>query len=1542
MSSRGLLVWLGRQSFRSTTVIALVSTLLVMAGAAGLRKVVATRAATAAATALPNREMSRNLSASGIIAGTANGQKVVGVFDGTFDAKTQKITLLNSKSGTLQATFKAFGRSNATTPLPENSYTRTFVRSCANPSGTVPCQPTAPANTVSGEMQISNTGSLKFYNTRLVFTDFLDARGGIPTTANAYFNDGQVALNGKLGVSRDYGDIDPSSSQTRVWSFSFPSSSLQSFYFRYTIVADIGVATESVEPAAIQNDADRTITINGQGFNSPTVTLLNSSGATVATLSSTVVSASQLTATVPTGTATGIYSVQVTNSGGTAGGVGSSTLVGRLTVTGVPDGVHTGAITTFGDTGPYRINANTTISGTILPGTVIYVDNGVNLLVGAGLTANGGIPGVPATSPAQIVFTRSPGATIWGGLDATSPSTSELTLKNCVIEYGGSLGGAQVDISGSGRTLRFTDSISRRSGGYGLRATGNSDFFTGFTRSRIENNASVAILLSANAALGVGSTGAGMGDLDASNANTRVPDQSYYFSAANVIRGNGINAAENVIQIDAAANDFTRSGVLVGQGDIPIRIRGASGNPSTVGNSNGSPGAELSINPTALIQLDAGMDLKAGDGTLFGNIAANGYAGYSHSPNANTGISQRITFDKIPGGGNFGALFFSSTSAGSSILNFVSVRNGGTSPSGTAQVIIDNINYTFNFTNSESNNSSSYGLQYRGSTSVLRTNTTYSSNTTGTENVISTAATISTIAGGNFGDGNQANQAPLLNAALTAVDPGRGIYIAEEQRTGGWFIRFVNTTNATLKIAGIDVPANSIKLLTKGVNQVGAEQPNNWPMDSTDLLAIKNIALSPNKDILYFTSFGGGFRLVRGINVSPGQAKGTTPLNISNAAALVGGETVMPVTVGNVGTVYNDPDQPNNKFGLLENDIRGMAVNPVSGDIYIADLNREKVFRLTTGGTISDFAGVGRSANPPTFIWKPFPFPASGSSPDATAVLIYQPEAITVSDDGTTVYISDGLYGRVIRVKAGKAELVTQLGTFTSGVYDQSANPMPGGLALHGGKLYISNTNSHTIVGIDNPGNVSADVSPASGNGSTTTPAINLIAGTPGTTCSFTPSACGDGGTISGMGFDLRFMASNLMSDSNGLLIADQGREYRARIRYLNLSGSPATLANVTVPAGQGNTIAGSGLPDPYNGGLATSAILDSPVGVAVDNNGNAFIAESSDNSSGSALRFVNRGSTSITLLGQTVAPGNIIRVNRDANSISNDESTNPLNAYFYGLQGLKWTSEGLYIVDTNGKLVPTAQGLRTSKLRFLNLSNAAVTFYGSITVQPGEIKTIAGGSTDPSSIGDGEIATSAKLLGTTDVEVDPTTKDIYLSEAYVNNRRVRKILRSTGVISSLSLAANVNYTGLAFDNSGRLLIAASGTMSGQILRETGVGTGTFAVVTSSLAISRPRDIVVDSSDNLYVMNSGTQQILKLPIGGGTATNFAGTANSGGFAGDGGNPTSAQIDIDASDIDIDSTGGTVTNTMQTSNITISSTGEVIFADSKNNRIRRIR
>ena len=153
-----------------------------MAGAVGLHRVTASRAITktAASSALPARHLS-TLPAG---AASTNDGKIVGVVEGKFDAKTQQITILKSSSSDLKSVFKAFGRSDANTVLPDSSHTKAFTRSCANPNGSgnsaVNCLSTAPVNTVSGEMKITNTGTRKFYNTRLVFTDFLDQRGGIP------------------------------------------------------------------------------------------------------------------------------------------------------------------------------------------------------------------------------------------------------------------------------------------------------------------------------------------------------------------------------------------------------------------------------------------------------------------------------------------------------------------------------------------------------------------------------------------------------------------------------------------------------------------------------------------------------------------------------------------------------------------------------------------------------------------------------------------------------------------------------------------------------------------------------------------------------------------------------------------------------------------------------------------------------------------------------------------------------------------------------------------------------------------------------------------------------------------------------------------------------------------------------------------------------------------------------------------------------------------------------------------------------------------
>src|SRR5207249_916522 len=180
-------------------------------------------------------------------------------------------------------------------------------------------------------------------------------------------------------------------------------------------------------------------------------------------------------------------------------------------------------------------------------------------------------------------------------------------------------------------------------------------------------------------------------------------------SSANAFAGNSSNVVRIGSDAQTNSNDFTKSGVLVGQGSTPIEIRGSSANPAIVGNGS-APGAELSIGPCATVQLAAGLDLQAGDFArgLFGGIAANGYAGVTQVPGAVFGSSQYIIFDKTSSGSNFGALFFSRNSAASSVLNFVKVQNGGASILGQAQVIADGV--AIRAKNSLINNSASNGV----------------------------------------------------------------------------------------------------------------------------------------------------------------------------------------------------------------------------------------------------------------------------------------------------------------------------------------------------------------------------------------------------------------------------------------------------------------------------------------------------------------------------------------------------------------------------------------------------------------------------------------------------------------------------------------------------------------------------------------------------------------------------------------------------------------------------------------------------------------
>ncbi|MBI1764409.1 MAG: hypothetical protein HYR56_23530 [Acidobacteria bacterium] len=1518
---------------------ALLAVVLAGVGALGLSYFGAARAA--AVTTLELNAWPLQDQASGAEAGA-----VVADYEGTFDPRTKQMVLQTARTERTADGRTRNVRVDPNSEVPRNTgFTFTVVNSTFIQSGDL-------AGKISGEIQLMNKAAVTLYNTRLLFTRFkvcpTDTNApcnGTVTLPNAnatpgqtgfsYFNDGFIPYQGSLNISRAYGNIASGATSNAVWSFDVSTTPAR-FFFSFVVLADVGVAAESVYPAAVQVNANNGagIVIRGQNFTgAPTVNLLNNAGASVATLSNVVVvNATQITATVPPGTAPGVYGVRVTLAGGTPGGTGSSSLSRRLIVTGVPDGGHTlsGNVTSLPDTGPFLLSSDVTFTSnvTVQPGTVFYAANNTRVLLSAAgnLTANGGIPGVAIPSVATatpIVFTaqRSPGAALpvqgaWGGIDATAASSSTLTLRNVVVEFGGANAKPNLDITGSGRTLRFTDSITRHSAGAGLAAGGSGDVLTGFTRNRVEYNGvaagTAALIVSANAALGLFEIPATTGQ-DAAPLGTFVTDASYFYGAANVFTGTDSVAA--VIQIPAATNDFTRSGVLVGQGDTPIQIRGSNTNPSIVGAVPPAPPAELTIGPGAVIQLDAGMDLQAGDYGLnrVGGLAANGFAGVNQVPGAGQGAARYITFDKLTGGGNFGALFFARNATSSSLLFFVRVLNGGSSDQGKGAVISDGSNLSVR--NSQINNSSTGGV-VELSGSLLNTGGTTGS---GNANLL-----IDTVAGGLYGDGNVGVKTTLVSPVLAAADPqGRGIYFVDQVTNRTPLLRFLNTTRNAVTLAGIKIAGGTVRAVAGG----GVDLLDNTLALTADLGKVTGLAVSPGTgDVVYFIDQGGSqIRFV----------------NVSTSSIVINGQTT---GAGRVGTFSID-----SQFGPTLN---GLAVKP-NGDVLVADATtgQHRVYRIpATGGNASVFASTGVN----TKAIEPF---VAGP---ATGIPLLTPRAVATDPAGNT-FIADTGHGRVIKVDgAGLASLVAQFtADRNSPIGAYARPPFPSGLAVLNNKVYIALGSAHQLVVVEGQ-------------------SAPKVVGNIEVFCDYSSNSCGDGGPAANGLLNLVSSSADIplasiTADAKGIYICDQVLVARGRLRFVNLSGSQAEIAGLIVPANVINTVAGTGGSTPYDGGLATSAELKSPGGIAVDpTNGSLWIADTLN----SKLRYVNRTNAPITLFGSlsqteqlTVPPGTIVTVNRDVGKIEGGgtDDVPAIQAGFDTPSGLLVTAQGVFVVDT--KRGPSLPGTlaapinrRTSVIRFINTTNQPVVFFAGtsneISVPAGYIKVVFGGGVDTNKdVNDGPDVRNAKFVGASDIAISPITGDFYIADC--GNSRVRRIRRASGAVSTLSELPGATilaltqppsnmYTGLAFDATGRLLVVD--TLTHRLLRrqnpdansDTASTTNNFVTLLSGNLLNRPRDLVVDANGVVYLTNTGDSKILRLTISGNTASPAAIAGTGGpGYAGDFGPANLAQMNLDASQILV-STFGTKAPVEQFVGIALGLNGEIYFCDPKNDAVRRLR
>ena len=167
-----------------------------------------------------------------------------------------------------------------------------------------------------------------------------------------------------------------------------------------------------------------------------------------------------------------------------------------------------------------------------------------------------------------------------------------------------------------------------------------------------------------------------------------------------------------------------------------------------------------------------------------------------------------------------------------------------------------------------------------------------------------------------------------------------------------------------------------------------------------------------------------------------------------------------------------------------------------------------------------------------------------------------------------------------------------------------------------------------------------------------------------------------------------------------------------------------------------------------------------------------------------------------------------------------------------------------------------------------------------------GVITTVAGGGVF-GYIGDGGPATSASLWGPSGVAVD-AGGNVYIADT--SNNRVRRLATSTGIITTV--AGNGSW---GFSGDG--------------------GPGTSASLRS------PSGVAVDAGGNVLIADTSNNRIRRVAAGTGIITTVAGNGSSG-FSGDGGPGTSASL---RSPYEVAVDGG----------------GNVLIADTSNNRIRRL-
>jgi trimeric autotransporter adhesin len=538
--------------------------------------------------------------------------------------------------------------------------------------------------------------------------------------------------------------------------------------------------------------------------------------------------------------------------------------------------------------------------------------------------------------------------------------------------------------------------------------------------------------------------------------------------------------------------------------------------------------------------------------------------------------------------------------------------------------------------------------------------------------IVGTGTSCDDLQNGSCGDGGSAVNAELFSPSDVFVDASGDIYVAD---TGDNVIRVVNAQSSPITIDGVTVQPGDIAAVAGSYNVCTPSLPepvcgDTGPATSANLQHPMGVWLDSNSNIYIADTPDQAIRLVNAqtgiINVFAGNYVQCTGSSCGD------GGSATSASLSNPTDILGDGQ----------------------GNIYIADTGDE-VARVVNSGNINLLAGTYATACTQA---------PCGDGGAATAALLSAPTGVLV-DTSSNLYIADQNDDAVREIANGSSNIATAFGIILDTGYSGDGNPAtraslytPSGTAADAaGNVYIADTlnNAVRVVNNQKAAITIAKVSIPAG-------AIATIAGT-GQSCSGSLVSCGDGGPASaaqladptGVALDAAgniYIADSLDSvirkvnaqsgiintvagngqfgyagDDGlatqakldapfGVSLDRQGNIYIADgnplningifsnniIRVVNTQATAITVAGISIPSGDINTVAGTALatctPSTNtcgDGGPATQASFTEPTGLAVDGSGNIYIADFGDN----RVRFVNNTSGLISTVAGNGTP---------------------------------------------------------------------------------------------------------------------------------------------------------------------------------------------------------------------------------------------------------------------------------------------------------------